>query len=331
MSDIQVNLKVKADAASAAAAARQMSDTVQRAAGSGKSGPPGSPFAGMTGMKVSDAVALANARKSAAAVSARTPGLAPAGAADLARNSFIVYTFITALRTLTNAINRSASLYAKTLQSGGMPLGFMAQRQGLANVLGVGEQEVWHYGDAVKSLNERLRFSSQINAQANRNLTSAAWSMRILGEDLKALGTYGANQAAPGIRKTANALSFIIQKIGKTTMDGLLETSKATANLMSGGSLYTSGKFTNWLAKKMGMTDGEADKPAPLPTVSSKRMQSSPWERMGMVIGHGAGGHPLKATERNTRSAAQTLKEIKAFLAPRNSGPPSMKAIPNGA
>lgn len=342
MADIQVNLKAKVDAASAQAAGRQMGETVQRAAGSGKSGPAGSPFAGMSGMKVSDAVALARAR--AAGGAGGGGGMTPGGAAAMGGAAggvaamavqvinqvvrSMVQAMVSAIQALTNALNRAAALYAKQLQSGGLPGGFIAQRAGLAGIIGVSEDQVWQYGDAVKYLNQRLSFSAKINAETNRSVTGAAWSMRILGEDFKALAMIAANSLAPEIRKVATLMHSLMAGLGPIIVKGIVQIFKSAFEV--GLKMVAGSIAVNFLK---GFLDKIDPGKAPAASVSSKRLQSSSWERMGLVIGQGVNSNPLKATERNTRQTAVLLKDIRAFLAPRSAqdGPRLARTAVNGA
>ena len=343
MADIRVNLKVKADAASAAQAAREMSNIVKSGAGGGLASSP-TDFFNAQKWKANPTPIIKGgggaSGKNSALLSALGAGasqlgipsigtMARAGGAGIA-----IMATVSALMALKRAANevqrsfeRAASIYARQLQSGGISGGLMAQRSGLASVIGVGEHEVWQYGKAVAYLNTRLAFSAKINAETNRNVTGAAWSIRLLGEDMKALAMVAADTLAPAIRTVIEAMRPFIQTFGKTF--GVL-----LGKALEGAMIFAFNMaFGPWggVAYQNMKRHGSDPGPAPSVAASAKRMQSSPWERMGMVIGQGIGGNPLKATERNTRSAAQTLKEIKAFLAPRNSIGPNMKAIPNGA
>lgn len=319
-----------------------MSDTVQRAAGSGKSGPPGSPFAGMSGMKASDAIALMKARQAGGGgggggltpVGAAAMGGAAGGIAGLIVTAIvkafqaIVRAIAAAIQSLTNALNRAASLYAKQLQSGGLPGGFIAQRSALAGVMGVSEEQVYQYSDAVRSLNQRLSYSSKINAETNRSVTGAAWSMRILGEDFKALAMVAANSLAPAIRQLANLMHALMAGLGPIIVKGIVQIFKSAFEV--GLKMVAGSIAVNFMKGFLDKIDPGA---APNASVSSKRLQSSSWERMGLVIGQGVSSNPLKATELNTRRTALLLKDIKSFLAPRSaqSGPRLDRMAINGA
>ena len=65
-------------------------------------------------------------------------------------------------------------LYARQLQSGAMPGGFVAMRGSLARVMGVGESEVYQYGRAVQYLSARLASATTIQTRVNRELTSTS-------------------------------------------------------------------------------------------------------------------------------------------------------------
>ncbi len=345
MAEIEVKLKASFDKTQASQAARDMASTVQSAAGGG---------GGKAG-GVQDWVARQRANTAAGGVFNSTSGFsAPAGggggggamtAAGAAATggaaggiaSLIVQAVIkaiqmmvqainSAIRALVNALNSAASFYAKQLQSGGISGGLMAQRGGLASVIGVGEHEVWQYGKAVQHLNYRLQFSSQINASVNRSVTGAAWSMRILGEDFKALAQVAANSLAPAIRQLATLFHALTAGLGPMFVKFFVQLFKSTLEVAL--RQVFGAAAMNFVKGLLAKIDPGA---APGASASAHRIQSSAWERMGLVIGQGVNSNPLKATERNTRRAAETLKKIEGFLAPRSSANgPQMKTIPNG-
>lgn len=68
---------------------------------------------------------------------------------------------------------------------------------------------------------------------------------------------------------------------------------------------------------------GSATEIAPGAQASSRRLETSPWERMGLVMGSGMGLNPARETARNTRQTVQLLKKlVQQSAAPRSLGPP---------
>lgn len=331
MSDIQVNLRAKFDKASGGQAAREMADTVKSAASGNTQGgihPSGKMPAHIWFEQQKAKALAAGGGGGLSAGGAAALGGAAGGAAALAVAAIklIFRAIASSIQVVTNALNRAAQFYARQLQAGGLAGGMMAQRSGLANVIGVSEKEVWQYGAAVNHLNDRLKFSARINSETNRNVTAAAWASRVVGEDFKALAMVMANELAPSIRIAMNSIHSIMRSFGsdfvKYLTQFLVQATKTTYAMAFGPG-------TVWLAKMLSSSKDTGV--APAPAASAHRYQSSHLERMGLVIGQGVNSNPLRATERNTRSAAATLKEIKAFLAPRTSNGYPVGPIPNAA
>lgn len=199
-------------------------------------------------------------------------------------------------------------LYARQLQSGGMPGGFVAMRGSLARVMGVGESEVYQYGRAVQYLSARLASATTIQTRVNRELTSTSWEFQILGENVRSVFAIMANEAAPALRLMAAGLnevvkataSFAQSPAGKLAM----RWSALAAMLATRSVAFTVGGHL----ASIGATTGAA--PAPPVEAWSKRLPTSQWERMGMVMGAGVGGNPAQQTARNTKHAADLLQKI---------------------
>lgn len=67
----------------------------------------------------------------------------------------------------------------------------------------------------------------------------------------------------------------------------------------------------------------------PNATSSYNRLEASPWERMGLIIGGSASGNPLSETAKNTKNTVEILKKIKDFMQPRGDNAPPL--LPNGS
>lgn len=225
-------------------------------------------------------------------------------------------TMMPVVRMFTQAAEAARAMYARSLTSGGLPIGFTAHRSLLAETIGVSEKDVYQYADAVKYLNNSLAFASNAMAQTNRNLTSASWSMRVVGADLRALTALFSDGLAPAVREFMSALHGIALMLGGEAKKwGMIMGLgiKMGLNNMTGG-LY------GMLAKMAGLDKGQA----PSPTTGAHRYATSQWERMGMVIGLGS-SNPAAQTARNTQNMVVTLKTIAGYL---RGGPPRANGVP---
>jgi len=206
----------------------------------------------------------------------------------------------------TQAAEAARSLYARTLQGGGLPLGFTARRSVLASVIGVGEHEVMQYGKAVGYLNAQLRFASQVAASTNLELTSAAWAMRTVRGDFKALSALFANELAPLVRQLAGAFHLVAVMLqNEARFWGMAIAAGIKAGIASVPIVGPA-----FLAAMALMDKGKA----PEPTVSTGRLQGSAWEKMGLVIGAGTGNNWQQQTARATLALLEIQRTALGLL-----------------
>ena len=198
-------------------------------------------------------------------------------------------------------------LYARQLQSGGMPGGFVAMRGSLARVMGVGESEVYQYGRAVQYLSARLASATTIQTRVNRELTSTSWEFQILGENVRSVFAIMANEAAPALRLMAAGLNEVTKNVAGFLQGNAGKVASHFATAAATVGMPFASAIGSYLAK-IGAYTGAA--PAPPVEAWSKRLPTSQWERMGMVMGAGVGGNPAQQTARNTKHAADLLQKI---------------------
>ncbi len=114
---------------------------------------------------------------------------------------------------LASAADTARKNYAKILQSGGMAGGFVIQRAQLAEIIGVSDQQVMQYGQAIAYLNEKLEFSHKIFTDTNQTLTALSWHFKILEQNTHAMWASLANDAAPAIHMLIDALDQFVKYI----------------------------------------------------------------------------------------------------------------------
>lgn len=200
---------------------------------------------------------------------------------------------------LVKAFEQARSMFSKQLQSGGLPLGFVAQRSLMAEMLGVGEKEVYQYAEAVAFLNDKVRFATAVYQKTTPELAAASIELRALMLDIKSLGMLMANEFSQSIRKVILVLRYAIEDAAKLV--------KFTTYLTGAGAI------SRIIAK---MIPGDMEK-MPTPGAFSNRLPSSQFEKMGLVIGTGPGTNYPKETAQNTKRAANALEKLLNVIAPR--------------
>lgn len=265
-----------------------------------------------TGANLMGKVGLSGTGGAVAAAAAVTAAAAAIGVALLALRH--------AIRATSEAFEEGRRQYARQLTSGGLAGGFVAQRSALASVLGVSEQQVMQYGEAVRFLNARLAFSSEILARTAPNTAAAAFEIRILNENLKAMWATIAADLAPEVRRFASGLSEVVKMVinhknllvnaFKTLMDGIVSVILGPINS---------------ILLKLGIraiqAAGSDSGPAPTAATSINRLQASAWEKMGLIVGTSAQANPAKETAKHTAAMVPLLQHIANNMMPRSGLP----------
>lgn len=224
---------------------------------------------------------------------------------------------------IISAFRDAAGRYAKQLSSG-LPGGFLTHRASLAEVIGVSERDVLRFAGATEYLSNSLKFSTKALNETTRNLTSATWAVRVFYKDLQALVALFAVNFASDIRKALFAVHRVVEDFGRFFAKALAYAMRLAIGIALQQILPAGGQAL----AKFGFGQLPDKGAAGTPTTDYQRLQSSPWERMGLVIGTGTMGNPLKATERNTRNAVVELKKLVGIVAPRAGGGPRLTPQP---
>jgi len=203
--------------------------------------------------------------------------------------SYAVSMVIGALKMLVlNAAEAARKMYAAALQSGGLPVGFIARRNILAEVLGVGEQDVWQYGKAIQAVDLSVRKSTDTLARNNKVLTGVGWQTSALGIAFRALWSEIALGLAP-------ITSILIA--GFTGLAWILTDLFRAANLL----MLPFRKLLEMMHIMIKV---------PTPTASAGRYPTSTFERQGLVVGSIGGGSPAMQTAKNTAKTSTLLEKI---------------------
>lgn len=204
-----------------------------------------------------------------------------------------------ALMGFINAVDGARQLYAKSLTSGGIGIGFTSRREALASVLGVSSKDVYQFGQAVLFLSPKLEWASGVLAKTNPDVTALGWSFAILGKNIEALFSTLAADAAPALRRFADGLSNIIKVITSFFQNPVV-------------AMLINSSVGAWIGGSI--IGGKDSGSAPNPLSYMKQIQASAWERMGLVIGGMGGGSPAQETARNTKETATGIKQlVRAF------------------
>lgn len=235
--------------------------------------------------------------------------LARAGAAGAVAAGVIVAMMLVqkAFQRMAASVEDSRRLYAESLASGGLPLGFVAQRRSLAKVMGVNERDVYHYS-AAGQLASRMAYASSVSAATGLENTGVAWSKGVRDVNMGALRQSLMANIAPEVRIWNNAISGMARAMTEFSE----QYRKSWFRKLHFG-------LAEYVAGKMGFETG----PAQPPGAFAMRYQASSWERMGMVVG---GGSPDQRIAQNTAMIASNTKQMaqSLFALIRSGGIPGM-------
>ena len=256
--------------------------------------------------------------------------------------------------------------YANATTSGfGLKAGI--QRTNMAEIIGVGENEVFQYASAFRYLNDRLKFSSAILAENSTRLTETDYNWKILGKDMDAMFSKVGRDFAPAVDKFISFFDKLVKKITES-IPQMTPAEEGLHKWKTGGSLSEEGQRSvdiERLGKKLGLENGKrgekdvADALAKIgnlgdleksvksakntgpfdkinnrdianftdmwnavhksdlqsPNAYMKQLPVSQWERMGLVIGGGAGTNYAQHTATNTRKTYEAINNLAKALA----------------
>lgn len=220
--------------------------------------------------------------------------LSPLGAAVAA----VALQFV-ALRRVLSEYNDAAALYSKALRSGGLSISYTAGKANLSSVLGVSEEDVLNYAQAVQYIGPKISQATRLQVEYNSTMTATAWEMRAAQQNLKSVWTVLAGEAAPAIRVFASAVNE-------------LAASSASAVKSPYGKTLLSVLFPTMA---LGASFGSLGQGAPALTANMSRTPASSWERMGLGMGYGSGNSLLIQNTRRTATGVENLKAVLEKLA----------------
>lgn len=116
------------------------------------------------------------------------------------------------------SIHRAERRYANALVSGGLSVGFTTRRSTLAAVIGVSEKEVFEYGRAIMYLNEKLRWSNKVTADATTPLTEVGWAWKVMKENLAAIFTQIGHGSSGAMKAFVSQLGDLFETLGQTDL-----------------------------------------------------------------------------------------------------------------
>lgn len=257
--------------------------------------------------------------------------------------SFAIRAALYPIEKLNSLINKMAEgarqVYAGSLQSGGLPIGFTSYRQTLAKIMGVAENEVFQYAKQIMWLNKQIAYSTSISAKHNLVLTESSWKMGVVKNDWKALmDSLAAAFAGPKnaisdwLHRIINTVTSNMQHVvtiserwGKAVaMSAFMKSHGMKAEIVGGAARWVnkSGQEDPELRKKFDKEwEASQKNKFPAPEASARRYQTSPWERMGLVLGAGMGDNPAQKTAYNTGKMLQELQKMNNPNSPLNPKP----------
>jgi hypothetical protein len=213
------------------------------------------------------------------------------------------------VRAFLEAADAASRIYAKSLQTGGMPVGYVTKMGNLADIIGVSEHDVIQYGEAVRFLNSQIKTATRGITESIPSLTAMSWEWKVMKLNLHAAEMEIASQFAPVMNIFIQYLRFGSENIAKLAHH---------LNLLS---LIGIPKWVQNILKSV-MPN------IPPPAVSAKRLEVSQWERQGLVLGNMGGGSHAAQTAKNT---AKTVTVLEKMLQRVNANQPNPYWKPVGA
>lgn len=204
-------------------------------------------------------------------------------------------------KTTAAAFDEAKGIYSATLRSGGLPLGVVTQRSAVAKALGVSMEEMDHYANVVAQVGWKFRHSSEILASTAPELMMASVNMSAVRQEFKALGAVIADSIAPAVNLLAMSLQGLlagVQALFKAFFDYMMTIPRIFKGVLE-NLPFVGGTMKKAFA---GLSGGMET-----PEASTKRLPASAWEKMGLVIGTGAGANYAKDTAANTKRIAEIL------------------------
>ena len=204
-------------------------------------------------------------------------------------------------KTTAAAFDEAMGIYSATLRSGGLPLGMVTQRSAVAEAMGVSVEEMDHYANVVAQVGWKFRHSSEILASTAPALMMASVNMEAVKQEFKALGAVIADRIAPAVNLLAMSLQWLlagVQALFKAFFDYMMTIPRIFKGVLE-NLPFVGGTMKKAFAGLGGGVD--------TPEASTKRLPASAWEKMGLVIGTGAGANYAKDTAANTKRIAEIL------------------------
>lgn len=253
--------------------------------------------------------------------------------------SYAINAALAPFRMFSHFVERAADnarrLYAGALTGGGLPLGFSVHRAQMASVLGVGEKEVYTFGTQVKYLSSKLAWSSDVMARATPRITAMSWEFEIMKKNIASASAVIVNQWAPAITKFLEKISGKIREFGGSVEaeSKRWEAAAAFQKKHDFFRIYREQQEGGGYKYKFEAKDEEGKPLSPgiqaklskaferfaagyvspggiQPSAFANRYQTSPWERMGLVVGAGGANDYPRKTAINTDKMVQLLANI---------------------
>lgn len=194
----------------------------------------------------------------------------------------LVHSVIKEFQEMDKQYKKANELYAKVLQSGGLPVKFIAQREAIAKILGVSEADV-RFSRALDDLRQKTEMAADSVARTAGSLTAVERSRQI---------TEVNNNAAEAER--AKFWSGLNLWLAKTDEWG------SKINLIT----------DRWGNDLLHFFHLDGATPVKAPEAFAKQLQTSRYEQMGLVVGGFGIQDYSKQTAHNTRRMVTLLEMI---------------------
>lgn len=162
--------------------------------------PPVIPSSGIAGL-------TAPFLQTAAMVGAALAGLRVA----LGLLNFVVSKVVSVFNALNQAAAHAASIYAQTVRGGGMSISYNVNKNLLASVLGVGTNEVMHFGVEIHEMSVRLAVARETITATIPTLTATSYRHKELAANMSAVWMQFTAAVAPALNRIYELVSAMLK------------------------------------------------------------------------------------------------------------------------
>lgn len=141
------------------------------------------------------------------------------------------------LRAMVAVAERARQAYAGA-QTSGQPLGYSIGAGMLGSAFGVAKEDIMLFGESVRIMSERMKYSIKVFQETNQPLTMLGWNMQALKASMASVFASITAQMAPAMNQAVNLFKNLADSLARSTLvqglTGLLKILMHVGNVIMG-------------------------------------------------------------------------------------------------